>query len=235
MTLELKSIPLKKGKNDLTVQFKSILKENTYIFFTILKNEKVQLSYTNQRISGVLTVFNQINKAVSNYGKQTPPAEIGMDTFEFWCPQRRPEGHNLALKLSAPLSVFSAANVSNGIDRPTTQPNAWVADFEDNNPSLTLQWKEKQTISRIDLVFDADYDHPMESVLMGHPENVMPFVIRDYKIKDEEGNIIYSKKDNYQTINTIVLPVSITTSSLVIEVNHPSATTPAAIFSVRIY
>ena len=235
MTLEIKSIPLKKGKNDLTVQFKSVLKETTYAFFTIMKNEKVQLSYTNQRITGLLTVFNQINKAVSNYGKQTPPAEIGMDTFEFWCPQRRPEGHNLALKLSSPLTVFSVANISNGIDRPTTQPNAWVADFADTTPALTIQWKEKQTISRIDLVFDADYDHPMESVLMGHPENVMPFVIRDYKIKDGEGNIIYSKKDNYQTINTIVLPVSIATSSLVIEVNHPSATTPAAIFAVRAF
>ncbi len=235
MTLEIKSIPLKKGKNDLTVQFKSVLKDTTYAFFTILKNEKVQLCYTNQRITGLLTVFNQINKAVSNYGKQTPPAEIGMDTFEFWCPQRRPEGHNLALKLSSPLNVFSAANISNGIDRPTTQPNAWVANFADTTPALTIQWKEKQTISRIDLVFDADYDHPMESVLMGHPENVMPFVIRDYKIKDGEGNIIYSKKDNYQTINTIVLPVSITTSSLVIEVNHPSATTPAAIFAVRAF
>ena len=235
MTLEIKSIPLKKGKNDLTVQFKSLLKETTYAFFTIMKNEKVQLSYSNQRITGILTVFNQINKAVSNFGKQTPPSEIGMDTFEFWCPQRRPEGHNLALKLSSPLSVFSAANISNGIDRPTTHPNAWVADFADTTPALTIQWNEKQTISRIDLVFDADYDHPMESVLMGHPENVMPFVVRDYTIKDDAGNTLYSKKGNYQTINKVLFSVPVTTTSLTIQVAHPSATTPAAVFAVRAF
>ncbi len=99
----------------------------------------------------MLSVFNSVNKAVSNYGKQTPPEDIGMDTFEFWCPQRRPEGHNIAFKYPEGLDLFKAENIRNGIDRPTHQPNAWVADWKDAHPQLTIDWKEAQSISRIDL------------------------------------------------------------------------------------
>jgi len=235
VTLESKSFSLTQGTNQLSILFESVIQDDTYVFVSFLKNEKVQLHYSLDRITGILTVFNQINKAVSNYGKQTPPEEIGMDAFEFWCPQRRPEGHNLAFSLAAPLQVFAANNVANGIDRPTTSPNAWVANKADTQPSLSLQWSSVQTISQMDIVFDADYDHPMESVLMGHPENVMPFCVRNYRIKDASGNVLYEKTGNFQTINQIHFATPVQSNQLIIEVEHPSATTPAAIFSVRCY
>ncbi len=122
---------------------------------------------------------------MSNYGKQTPPEDIGIDTFEFWCPQRRPGGQNVALRLHTALSCFGAENVRNGLARPVNQPNAWVADLQDASPSLTLEWGSVQTIRTVVLKFDTDFDHPMESVLMGHPEHVMPFCIRDYTLYNE--------------------------------------------------
>jgi len=114
-------------------------------------------------------------------------------------------------------------------------PNAWVADRKDQNPTLEISWKDAKTISSIDILFDTDYDHPMESVLMGHPEDIMPFCVSNYSIKDAQGKLLYQKKGNYQTLNSIRFDQPVSTSSLVIEVEHPSDDVPAAIFSVRCY
>lgn len=223
------------GRNCLQVQFDAVMEEQAYAFVTFLKNPLVQLHFTEKRVTGLLSVFNGVNKAVSNYGKQMPPGDIGMDAFEFWCPQRRPEGHNIALKYPKGIPAFGAQNVSNGIDRPTSQPNAWVADWNDKAPQLALTWSEAKTIRVLDLFFDADYDHPMESVLMHHPEHVMPFCVRNYKIKDAAGNVVAEKQGNYQTCNRIVFDKPVVTGKLVLEVEHPSAQVPAAIFGVRCY
>lgn len=235
ITVATQVLDIHPGRNCMQVKFDEVLQEQGYAFITFIKNPQVQLHYSEKRVTGLLSVFNSVNKAVSNYGKQTPPEDIGMDAFEFWCPQRRPEGHNIAFKYPAGLPVFKAENIRNGVDRPTTQPNAWVANWTDEAPALTISWNEPRSISHIDLFFDTDYDHPMESVLMHHPESAMPFCIRNYRVKDEAGNIIVEKKDNYQTHNRITLPKPVTTSKLVIEVEHPSAQVPAAVFAVRCY
>lgn len=235
VTLEKKTIPINPGKNCIHLSFDAVMEEQAYAFVTFLKNPDIQLHFSTKRVTGVLSVFNSINKAVSNYGKQTPPEDLGVDTFEFWCPKRRPDGENIAFKYLSGIDLFRAGNIANGLDRPVSSPNAWVADFNDPNPHLTISWKEKKQISSIDLLFDTDYDHPMETVLMGHPEDVMPFCVRNYTVKDDQGNIVHQQKDNYQTVNNIRLMQPVLTSSLTIEVEHPSADVPAAIFSVRCY
>src|SRR3546814_8658586 len=95
------------------------------------------------RVTGILSVHNKFNKAVATSNTQSPPANIGIDTFEFWCPQRRPEGHNLALKLARGLNVFEAVNTTNGVSRPTVEPNAWVASPDD--PAPTIRRSEEHT------------------------------------------------------------------------------------------
>ena len=86
------------------------------------------------------------------------------------------------MKIDPPLAVFGAGNLVNGFGRPASQPNAWVADFAHEQPSLKLAWPKPQTIARVVIGFDTDYDHPMESVLMGHPERVVPFCIRNLTV-----------------------------------------------------
>jgi hypothetical protein len=180
-------------------------------------------------------VYNQINKAVSNYGKQMPDEDIGIDAFEFWCPQRRPNGHNIAIKIEPGLNCFTAENVRNGIDRPTVQPNAWVADLSDPTPRLEFLWDKPKNIKSVILKFDTDFDHPMESVLMGHPERVMPFCVRDYKLYNDQGMVVFEKTGNYQTLNRIDFPLAVTTKKLVLEVKHPSGEVPASVFEVQCY
>lgn len=233
--LEIQQIPVKMGTQVLSIGFGAKLNENAYVYLCFRKNPVVKLGFSKTRISGILSVFNAVNKAVSNFGSQKPTEDIGVDEFEFWCPQRRPEGHNIALKIDPPLNPFAVEQLKNGIGRPVNEPNAWVSSITDQNPKLSLKWAEQTSISRIELCFDTDYDHPMESVLMTHPERTMPFCIRNYTITDAHGNELFIKKDNYQSINIIELQEPLFTNELTLHFEHPSVEIPAALFSIRCY
>jgi len=233
--LEQKTIDMVAGRNCVKLAFKTKLSSAQYVFLAFRKNPAVKLHFSSKRVTGVLSVFNHINEAVSNYGKQTPPDDIGIDAFEFWCPQRRPQGQNLAIKISTAPEVFGVENIRNGTARPVDQPNAWVAAPSDPKPTLQLSWPETRAIRTIVLKFDTDFDHPMESVLMGHPENVMPFCVRNYIVRDDRGKVVYQKTGNYQTVNTIRLNEPLQTQRLTLEVEHPSAQVPAAVFEVLCY
>jgi FAD dependent oxidoreductase len=234
--LAKKIIPIIKGRNCLNIIWENIVIDAPqYAYLVLQKNEQIQVPRSQKRISGILSVFNTINRAVSNYGKQTPLDDIGVDAFEFWTPQRRPEGQNIAMKFEQPIEAFTVHNIRNGIARPTNQPNAWVADFVDKKPSITLNWNEKQAISSIVLGFDADFDHPLESVLMTHPETVSPFCVQNYRLFDDQNKLIFEKEGNHQSYNTIHFEKPILTKSLTLEVEHPSINVPASVFEVRCY
>ena len=209
--------------------------DTRYAFICFFGDAGVRLRTSEQRLTGVLSLCHKVNLAVAKSAVQTPPADIGIDTFEFWQPQRRPAGRNLALSLTPPLAAFGAANVVNGTARPTNAPNAWVADFADPAPALTLRWPVAQTIARIELMFDVDYDHPLESVLMGHPERKMPFCVDRYRILDESGAVLAACADNHHARNVIVLAPPVRTCALRIELTAPAPHVPAALFSVRCY
>jgi hypothetical protein len=209
--------------------------EPGYYFVCLSKNEQVKVSYSTLRCTGILSVFNKQNPAVSNYGKQVPVGDIGMDEFEFWSPERRPKGHNLSMLITPGIEDFQANNIRNGWTRPITRPNAWVASKNDQAPSLTISWDVEQTISLIQITFDNDYDHPMETVLQGHPEAFIPFCIKDYQIKDSTGNILVDVQGNYQSRNIHHLKTPLKTDKLIIEAKHPVPYVSAAIFEIRCY
>lgn len=234
ITLSNKTLSLHKGEQYLDISFDKRLEEDQYAFLTFLNHEHVQLKGSRQRLSGILSVFNHGNKAVSNTGKQEPPEELGIDSFEFWTPIRRPEGHNIGMQISPGLDAYSTDLLKNGFTRPYIRTNAWVANPRDTHPTLQLQWSEPQQIQNIQLHFDTDFDHPLESSLMGHPEHVMPFCVREFLIRDEAGKIIHHEKDNHQTINAIRLEKPIQTKSLRIEFEHPSADVPAGLFFIHL-
>ena len=236
VTLETCTVSLAAGKGrQVAVEFRHAFADARYAFVCFFGNEHVRLRGSEQRVTGVLALCHQANLAVAKSAVQSPPADIGVDTFEFWHPHRRPGGHNVALQLRTPLAGFAAQNVINGWARPTNQPNAWVADFADRAPTLMLHWPEPQTIARVELLFDVDYDHPMESVLMGHAERRMPFCVERYRVLEEAGTVIAARADNHQARNVIVLAPPVTTRALRIEVTAPAANVPAAVFEVRCY
>lgn len=232
--LESKTIDLAQGEQEVRFSFDAVLDEKQYAFITILSNEAVSIRRSEQRLTGLVSVYNGVNKAVNNNGKQSPPDNIGIDAFEFWIPQRRPNGQNLAFSVSPTIELYSAENVCNGFVRPYLGTNAWAASISDANPTMTFEWDETKEIKNIKLFFDTDYDHAMESSLMGHPESVMPFCARSYKISDQNGNLVYETKANHQTINSIELSESIKTKKLIVEFESLSAAIPVSVFEIFI-
>jgi 2-polyprenyl-6-methoxyphenol hydroxylase-like FAD-dependent oxidoreductase len=232
--LETKSIDLVSGEQEISFSFDAVLQDKQYAFITFLSNDLVSIRRTEQRLTGLVSVYNGVNKAVNNNGKQVPPDNIGIDSFEFWIPQRRPNGQNLAFSVSPAIALYNQENVCNGFVRPYLGTNAWAAALSDSNPKLTFEWDETKEIKNIKLFFDTDYDHAMESSLMGHPESVMPFCARSYKISDQNGSIIYQTNANHQTINTILLPNPIKTNQLTIAFENLELGVPVSVFEVFI-
>jgi len=223
------------GESDVTFVFDAAVEEAQYAFFCLMENPAVTVRQSNSRLTGVLSVFAHADYKVANSNVQAPDRDIGVDTLEFWIPERWPNGQNLAMKIEPAIELFAAGNVVNGYCRSVLGPNAWVAAEGDENPALNLKWDETKTIKRIELSFDTDWDHPMESVLMGHPYDVIPFCVRDYRILDAAGNVIWECTGNYQTRNTIVLEAPVITDALRLELTSPADNLPAALFEVRCY
>ena len=233
--LESREISVASGKSILSIDFAHIITEEQYVFVCILKNELVSVQTSNMFLSGTMMLMNRYDKSVATSGVQLPPDGIGIDSFEFWLPSRRPAAQNLAFKLSETLEPFIVSNLINGFCRPTNAANAWVADLNDKNPCVTLKWDEPVQIKRIVLFFDSDFDHPLESTLRVHPERVVPHTVRNYKIMDSEGKLIFEKEGNYQQVNEIILETEIASSSIRICLEHPADNVPAALFELQVF
>jgi len=234
MTVDKNTIQLAKGVHDITVDLKGIFNKSEYVFVCFMANENVSLQESDMLVTGTTTVLNQINLAVSNYGRQDPPAGTGFDSFEFWCPLRRPQAKNIAFSLTPAQKIFSTSLMANSITRPVEATNAWAASLDDTEPELVITWPTKQTIRSITLFFDTDYDHAMETVQMGHYENIMPYCVRHYSITDDKNDIIAQCNNNHLSINHISLSKPIISSMLRIRLDHPSQLIPASLFHIII-
>lgn len=235
LVLEKLSIPIKEGEEFYQLSFNHTNDSWQYYFICLMAQESLEVQCSEARLTGLISVFNKFNKAVATSSTQNPPPDIGIDSFEFWVPERRPNGHNLAFRLDQALNLYPKENLFNGVFRPFLQPNAWVANPEDEAPFIQLDWETSQELSEIILYFDTDMDHPLESTLLGHPESEIPFCVKSYRIKDEKGNVVYSQKENHQTINLIKFDQMVKTRMLLVELDHPSPTFPAALFGILCY
>ncbi|MBI4891007.1 MAG: FAD-dependent oxidoreductase [Acidobacteria bacterium] len=229
------TLTLKPGKaQPVEVLSTLALEEPRYLFFTLLRNPAVRVHLSDARVTGVLSLSQVMNAAVAKGTRQEPPEGSGIDSFEFWLPARRPGGKNFALQCRPGLRAFGAVQVANGFGRPVSGANAWVAGLEDSTPRVTLRWAAAREIRRIDLVFDTDFDHPMESVLWGHPERDVPFCVRDYRVLDDAGRVLAEVQGNHQTRRSVVLDSPVKTAALHVEVLETHGA-PAAVFEVRCY
>lgn len=233
--LESKKIILQRGRQFVKIRFEKFTETDQYAFIIFRANENIYIRLSNERLTGVLSVFNKFNKAVNNLGKQIPPEGSGFKSFEFFTPERRPEGKNLAFNISPAIDDFGTDKLVNGFTRPYMSANAWIADINDTNPELTVEFGSEKEVSRIRIYFDTDFDHPMETIQWNHPENDMPFCVRDYEINDMSGNVIYRKLGNYQTINEVILQKKIKTDRLVFRFKQNEPEIPVSVFEIEVY
>ncbi len=232
--IERLTLPVIKGEQDLAIPFTEALPVTQYAFISLMANADVAIALSDQRITGLCTVMNKQHKAVSNNGRQQAPENSGLESFEFWTPERRPAGKNIAFRFEKAIAIANSDFIRNGYFRPYYQSNAWIASQEDNKPSITLKWSERKPIKTLHLHFDTDADHALETVLMEHPETVMPCCVRNYHIKLQDGTVLYKKQGNVQTMNTVELKETLLTDNLVFEFEHPSDSAPASLFGIEL-
>lgn len=222
-----KMVPVRCGANEVELCFDTVIDTPRYLFLCLPAAPGVSVRASSQRVTGLLAL--RVNH------RQEGGAEFGFDDFTVWCPERRPKGHNFAFAVSPAIDLYASEQVINGIARPTNGPNAWLASPDDPSPELTLTWSEPKRIEKIVITFDTDYDHPMESVLMGHPEAAIPFCVKRYRVRDSHDRVIAEEADNHQTRNVLTFSPAIETKSLSIDVLETHGATPAAIFEVQCF
>ncbi|MFW6061567.1 MAG: FAD-dependent oxidoreductase [Planctomycetota bacterium] len=227
-TLATREVDLQAGRQEVTVDFECEIGETRYVFLCLMANERVSVATTQTRVTGLTLV---------QYAwTQTGLEERGGETLEFWTPPRRPSGHLPAVHFAPGLEeAFAAENVVNGLDRPTHGANAWAARLDDAAPSLTLRWDQPQALARVELVFDTDRDHALESVHCGHPERIAPMCVKHYRLRNAAGEILTEVEDHHQTRATHEFAEPVETDRLTLEVLQRHGNAPAAIFSVRCY
>lgn len=230
--VQMLEINLKAGEQEIELCFTEAFPKTAYGFLIFHKNEFVQVKLSDFLFTGLTAVCNGQNKAVGNTGRQDISFETGVESFEFWIPRRRPFSHNIGMEVYPPLEVYQPGNVFNGFTRPYLSTNAWAAEPNDPTPMLTFEWPTPQRIQTITLYFDTDFDHALESSLYGHAESVIPFCIREYTILDQSKSVVYRMESNHQTINKIVLEHPLETKVLYLQMKHPAAHVPAAIYEV---
>ncbi|UZJ44533.1 FAD-dependent oxidoreductase [Marinimicrobium sp. C6131] len=234
VVLEEADVVVEPGEQEILIKFSKAVPEDQYGLICFLGNEKLEVACSDYRITGLVSVFNGKNEAVSNTGVQVAGPDSGIDEFEFWIPERRPDGRNLALSMYPPVSDFSVRNLISDYTRPFLRSNAWVAALDDDEPEVILRWDEAQLISRVTIYFDTDLDHALESSLYHHPERTMPFCVSDYEIYSDDDCLLRTVSNNYLSRNEIVLDEPVRTSTLCLRLKRKNNKVPVSIFGLSV-
>src|SRR5699024_5427710 len=144
--LETQQFQLEDGEQEIEIHFEHTLDQEQYGFICLMKNAAVSVKTSKKLVSGLVAAYNKVNKAVSNFGKQEPPEDIGIDAFEFWCPNRRPDGNNLAFDIAPAIHAFDASNLNNGYTRPNKTANSWVGHWDEKLSRVRVTWSSPQTV-----------------------------------------------------------------------------------------
>jgi len=225
-------LPVTSGEQvPVALDFNINIHEPSHLFVIVPPVHGGAVYLSRAQVPGLLTLSQKMNAAVAKSLVQSPPEGSGIDTFAFWLPDRRPDARNLAVTINPPLQLFCPELVTNGYMRPWRGVNAWIPAANDKCPWLRLEWLEGQPIHEIMLTFDTDFDHPMESVLLSHPEHVMPGCITAFSIIDDEGRTLAHVTENHQTQWRVRFETPLTTRAIKINLlAHGEA--PPALFRV---
>lgn len=219
---------------EVTLDFDAELDRDGYAFVCLSENEGVSLRLSDANVTGIARVRRRATD--NGFEAQVGADEIGAEDFEFWTPERRPHNKNLSLALDPAPASFAPSNLTDGYARPFASAHAWVAELDDEHPAVQLKWERPQRIARIDLSFDTDFDHPMQSVIVKHPNAVSPLCVRRFRIVNgSTGEVLHQCTENHHPRYTAILEKIVELRCMRIEMEKPSPTSPASLFEVRCY
>jgi hypothetical protein len=139
-----------------------------------------------------------------------------------------------AVEINPPVDAFTKAQLQTNCTRPLICSNTWIAASEDTTPTVTLSWDAAQTIRKVVLHFDVDWDHAMESVQFGHFDRAMPFCVKSYRLTDVAGALLAEAEDNHHGRVEIVLDRAIQTDGIKLEIRGTHGS-PAAVNAIKVY
>lgn len=226
-TIATFDIALESGDQTVTLETDATIDADRYVFLCLMQNERVRVRRSQTRITG----STMLRYAATHDDMD----QIGGENLEYWCPFRRPDGLPFAIACEPGLKCFEPESVANGFARPTNQPNAWVAGIDDEQPTLKLKWDKPQWVRRIEIACDADFDHAMESVQMGHPDRVMPMCVKALRVEDGAGHVLARVLDNHHGDVHFDLGNPVEVSELRVVVEEMNGPCPASLFAVRVY
>ncbi|KFA94998.1 FAD-dependent oxidoreductase [Vibrio sp. ER1A] len=231
--VEWHSFLLTEDDSEVSIPF-SQGEEAQYMFVCFMQNEFVQIGLSDLLLTGLMSVKQGGLAKVSTTARQEAPEGLGVDSFDFWVPERRPEGKNIAFEMTTPLFKYSKQNLISGATRPTSMPNAWAADIDDISPTITLDWPEGEGVlaNNLTLFLDCDYDHPLESVQYLHNDRVMPHLVHQCEVVCDDS-VITNVKDNRQGVISVSLPAGRVINRLSIKLTN-SQGHPVSVLGIRV-
>lgn len=206
--------------------------DSQYLFVCFMENPEVEIGLSETLLTGILSVKQGGLAKVSTTARQEAPEGMGVDSFDFWVPERRPDGQNIAFESSVSLTTYAKQNLISGALRPTSLPNAWAADFYDPTPTISLEWPQAINGKQLTLYLDCDYDHPLESVQYHHNDRVMPHLVHECEVVCN-GSVIKRVFANHQGVLNIGLPKDQAINKLSIQLTNTQGQ-PVAVLGIRI-
>jgi len=213
-------------RRPLPINFSCVLTAPASGFLVIEKNPAVAIHTSRFLVTGLVPLRHRM---------EVQSTAVGGEDFPIFGSRRRPAGLNFALQFMPALKRWSPQNVTSGWLRPMDQPYAWVAAPDDSSPALTLTWLTPQRLQRVELFFDTDADHALESVLMTHPNRTSPFCVKRYRVLINGDQVVHVCDENHQTRNVVRFAAPIEISKLTVEVLEMNGPVPAAVRAVRCY
>lgn len=234
--LERREFRVPTGESRVEIFSEALLPKEGYAYLIFQENAELEVALTEQRATGLIRLQHHGEQRNGDCHQQyLSTEEAGCEAFELWFPERRPKGKNLALSMERSLVGYGAENVQTMWLRPSERPHAWVADPADAQPELTFVWASPQTVQRVCVFLDPDWDHPVESVILEHPEQVMPSLAAELKLLNEQGETLGHVTENHSNRVEFSFSTPLTVSSLKLQIGQMNGPWPAAVFGVRMY
>ncbi|MGK3128210.1 FAD-dependent oxidoreductase [Pantoea sp. C8B4] len=197
-----------------------------YLFIAFEENPAIEVALTQQRLPGVMMVFNSLNPRVAKRTRQINDGDYGVDEFDFWLPRRVPHQILFAFTLETPLKLWHRDYLLNGKLRPEQHTNCWVPARDDAQPTVIWRWEQQQHARQITLLFDNDFDHAMETVQMGHAQAVTPHCTTHYRLwLDEE--LLIEVEENHHSLCHHAVPQGVSFRQIRLELLASAGALPA--------
>jgi hypothetical protein len=149
--------------------------------------------------------------------------------------------HSPVFTMSEATLAYEPSNVTNGLLRPFAGPQLWSSErtAPGRSEHLELGWAEQVTLSRVEVVFNADVDEDIVN-LHHHrtPFAVIPELVRDYTIeacRDGVWTAVASVTDNRQRLRVHEFDAHVSTSAIRLVAERTNGSPWVSVVSVRAY